>query len=136
MNQTGAIYAGIIAAMGVAGVAATYRRGDVSVELTALPGRSGQSNGGREMAPIQLADADYIVQTSALDELGLPVEGDRLTVDIGGRLQVLSLQQIPTGERAWSYLPGNEFVRLHLTYVSDEVGSEVDHETTPSTPVT
>jgi len=134
MNLSGAIFAGVKAALSVAGVAATYAREDVSLELTALPGRNGQTATGREMARVQLGDADFIIRTADLGELGLPLDGDRLTVDSGGRLQVLSLQQLPGGERAWDYLPGNEFLRLHLTYVSDDVGQPVSHPAPVPTP--
>lgn len=136
MHLTGEVYAGIQAAMGVAGVSATYVRGEDSVDVTVLPGSRGQSRGGRDTAPIQLADESFILQLSELGELGLPTEGDQLTVDQGGRLIVLSLQQIPTGERAWDYLYGKEFARLHMTYFSDDVGDEVDHDANPALPST
>lgn len=134
MNQAGAIFAGISAAMSVAGVAATYTRGDTAIDLTALPGAKAPQRALDGVGSVQMCDASYILQTASLGEFELPREGDRFTVDQGGRLQVFELQELTSGAQAWSYLPGNEFVRLLLTLVSDADGDAVDHDSTPGAP--
>lgn len=121
---------GLQAAFAVAGIAATYRRDDVAIELAALTGGV-----KRELAwgptdlTVQHSDTDFIVSAAALDDLVPPTAGDRLDIDIGGRAQTFELTYQDGGQANWRYLPGNEFIRLTLTRITDDVGEPVDQET-------
>ena len=97
-------------------------RGDDAVEVAVLPARNAERRIGPEPVGVQVGDQDFIVALAALGDLGLPEIGDTLLIDFGGRLQTYRLDEAPDGARAWRYVPGNEYVRLSLSRVNDDVG--------------
>lgn len=113
-----AVEQGIEAAFDVAGRPATYRRGETSKSITVLPGRQGQHTAGH-VAPTQISDGEFIIRLSDLEELNLPLDGDELMVDFGGRDKSYALRSREDQTASWDYVPGNRYARIHTTLQTD-----------------
>lgn len=92
-----------------AGVSVTYSRGNDSVSLTAVVGRtlfSSVSPGtGNGRASVEWGDRDYLIRVADLVLNGSPItpqKGDQITHTVNGVSLVFELMT-PTGEPAWRY---------------------------------
>lgn len=101
----------------VAGVAVTYRRGEASVELTAVVGQTPTERDDGTGTIVRSTVRDYLIAVSDLvlsGEVTTPQRGDRIEEPSGHVYEVM-----PVGsEPAWRYSgPGRDVFRVHTRLI-------------------
>lgn len=101
-----------------AGVSVVYSRGETSLSITAIPGRTVFSSNQDGGARIEFGDRDYLIVASDLT-YGEPALGDRIAETIDGTSTTFEVVTPNTGEPAWRWSdPAHTRWRIHTKQVS------------------
>lgn len=117
MAYSNALLNAVRTARQVAGVAVTYRRGEASVELTAVVGQTPTERDDGTGIVVRSKVRDYLIMATDLvlaGEPASPQKGDRIEEADGHVYEVM-----PVGsEPAWRYSgPGRDVFRVHTRLI-------------------
>ena len=115
---------------GSAGTAVTFHRGESSVEVTALIGRTEveSASGDGTMVLSQVRDfiilaADLVIEVDGEDAQIEPKEGDLITEQRGGR--VFTYQVFQVGGEVFRWVGVAEtYLRIHAKHIKTEAAEE------------
>jgi hypothetical protein len=100
-----------------AGVSVLYVRGETTLPLTVIVGRTAFSSNVADGPRVSWGERDYLVEAADLT-VGIPALGDRITEVIDGTTTVFEIVTPDTGEPAWRWSDqGRTRWRLHVKKV-------------------
>jgi len=107
-----------------AGRAVVYRRGEVEINLTAVPGESRFDQSDIDGLVTQAQTRDYLVAEADLGTLAPPAAGDRI-IEVDGDLETTYQVMAPgPGASVWRHSdPARSVIRVHTKRVDQQVNS-------------